>query len=112
MIIPLLMTVYRSSHLEGHRQYVYEYTRDAAYQMDNAREEDLAAFAEVEGVTAVYEDGSIWFYPAGDAYLLSDEGQAVYDEYDAADEDEHEHDHEHYHELDFQHELEHDHVPA
>ena len=46
MIIPLLMTVYRSSHLEGHRQYVYEYTRGAVFQMDNAREEDLAASFE------------------------------------------------------------------
>ena len=120
MIIPLLMTVYRSSHLEGHRQYVYEYTRGAVFQMDNAREEDLAAFAEVEGVDAVFEDGSIWFYPAEDWYLQSDEEQAVYygfeffDEHDHAeamddheefahDHDGHEHEHEHDHEHDHEH---------
>ena len=52
MTIPLLMTIYRSSYMEGYRQFVYENTRGAVYQLDHAREEDLAVFAEVEEVKA------------------------------------------------------------
>ena len=87
MTIPLLMTIYRSSYMEGYRQFVYENTRGAVYQLDHAREEDLAVFAEVEEVKAVYEDGSIWFYPAGDADRMQEDGQAVHDGYGLPDED-------------------------
>lgn len=66
-ILPLLISIYRDSSAYGARRQMMAETRGEAFHILNAREEDLALFENIGGLSAPrYEDGVIYLHILSD----------------------------------------------
>lgn len=62
MMIPLFQSIFISSEIEGQKLYIQTTTKGAAFRLTNANEEDLLYFDSMENLSAIYDEGSIWFF--------------------------------------------------
>ena len=77
-ILPLLISIYRDSSAYGARRQMLSETRGEAFHILNAREEDLALFENIGGLSAPrYEDGVIYLH------ILSDDEWKNFDSFNA-----------------------------
>lgn len=61
MILPLIVSIYRSSNIYGMKMQTLNATKGYDYHLKNAQEKHLDAFRNIEGISkAVFEDGTIY----------------------------------------------------
>lgn len=78
LVLPLLFSIYLDSSEYGECQQLISWTKGETFHINNAREEDCAIFADMEGLSTPYfEDGVIYMHILDDGQW-QDEGTMAY----------------------------------
>ena len=60
MAMPLMVSIYRNSDLEGTRTEIRETTGGHYIHVENAKEEEFALITDIPGLTASWDDGTVY----------------------------------------------------
>lgn len=80
MTMPLIVSIYRASDLQGTREEILENTMGSDFLIRNANEQDLSFFMDISGLEASYNDGIILLKDVSGEEILSDDAFEYYSE--------------------------------
>ncbi len=80
MAMPLIVSIYRASDLQGTKEEILENTMGSDFLIRNANEEDLPFFMDISGLEASYNDGIILLKDISGEEVLSDDAFEHYSE--------------------------------
>lgn len=78
MTMPLMVSIYRSSALEGVRERVWEFTHGSNFIIRHANEDDLPLFSDIPGLAATFEESNIYLRLVNESETLTREAQQKY----------------------------------
>lgn len=78
MTMPMIVSIYRASALQGVQERVWEYTRGSDFVIRYATAEDLPLFTDIPGLAATYEEGIIYLRDITGAETITHEANQQY----------------------------------
>ena len=78
MTMPMIVSIYRASALQGVQERVWEFTRGHDFVIRYATEDDLPLFSDIPGLAATYEGGTIYLRDITGAGAITGEANQQY----------------------------------